>query len=492
MKRKETTKMRGLLDAIIFLAICISLLVLTSNVFGQTNVALNKTATVSSVENSSYPAGNVTDGSTSSRWASQQGSENEWIYIDLGSANNINRVVLKWEAAYGKSYKIQTSNDLSAWTDIFSTTSGDGGTDDLTVTGSGRYIRMAASLRGTAWGYSLWEFEVYGSAVTTITKYESENATRNGGGIATDHTGYSGTGFWAFVNTVGNSIQYNITNATAGSQNILCRYACSGNQKLSLYVNGTKIRQVSFTPTANWDTWADKTDNVTLLAGSNTIKYQYDSGDNGRVNIDYISVGSSSTTDLIPPSVPTVLNTSNITKTGFTLSWTASTDNVGVTAYEVYSANTLIGTTAATSLNVQGLTCATTYTMTVKAKDAAGNISTASAPINQTTSACDEVTCGSVINPGFENDLNNWGSTGNTTITTVAKSGNKAAVSGTAEGGLNYSNQILATGGQTITFKAWAKVENGPSWAGFGIDYLNASDVEIGEIVLTVNATTYT
>jgi len=130
------------------------------------------------------------------------------------------------------------------------------------------------------------------SACPASTKYEAENATRSGGGIATDHTGYSGTGFWAYVNTQGNYLQFNITNATAGNVDVTCRYSCAGNQKLSLYVNGTKIRQVTFSPVANWDTWADKIDNVSLNAGSNTIKYQYDSGDNGGVNIDYISLGS--------------------------------------------------------------------------------------------------------------------------------------------------------------------------------------------------------
>jgi len=42
--------------------------------------------------------------------------------------------------------------------------------------------------------------------------------------------------------------------------------------------------------TANWSTWSDRMDNVTLNAGNNTIKYQFDSGDNGKVNIDYLFI----------------------------------------------------------------------------------------------------------------------------------------------------------------------------------------------------------
>jgi hypothetical protein len=71
-------------------------------------------------------------------------------------------VVLRWEAAYGKAYRIQTSSDALNWTSIFSTTSGDGGTDDLAIAGSGRYIRMYGTARGTTYGYSLWEMQIFG------------------------------------------------------------------------------------------------------------------------------------------------------------------------------------------------------------------------------------------------------------------------------------------------------------------------------------------
>lgn len=101
------------------------------------------------------------DGITASRWASAF-SDAEWIYIDLGASSDISRVVLNWEGAYGKAYNIQVSVDASNWTSIYSTTNSDGGIDDLSITGTGRYVRMQGVTRATAWGYSLWEFEVYG------------------------------------------------------------------------------------------------------------------------------------------------------------------------------------------------------------------------------------------------------------------------------------------------------------------------------------------
>jgi beta-glucosidase len=71
--------------------------------------------------------------------------------------------VLNWEAAYGKAFQIQRSDDGSNWTTVYSTSSGTGGVQDVGVSGSGRYVRMYGTQRGTQYGYSLWEFQVYGS-----------------------------------------------------------------------------------------------------------------------------------------------------------------------------------------------------------------------------------------------------------------------------------------------------------------------------------------
>ncbi len=95
------------------------------------NLALGRPA-VASTTQSGFPASNVTDGNAVSRWSSQF-SHNEWLYVDLGSVYTINRVVLRWEAAYGKGYKLQVSNDASTWSDVYSTTTGDGGVDDITL-----------------------------------------------------------------------------------------------------------------------------------------------------------------------------------------------------------------------------------------------------------------------------------------------------------------------------------------------------------------------
>lgn len=89
--------------------------------------------------------------------------------------------------------------------------------------------------------------------------------------------------------------------------------------------------------------------------------------------------------DTIVPSTPTSLTASGTTQTTTNLSWTASTDNVGVTGYDVYRGTTLLGTVTGTTYTVTGLTTATAYTFSVKAKDAAGNISASSNVVNVTT-----------------------------------------------------------------------------------------------------------
>src|SRR5690554_5249632 len=131
----------------------------------DTLLSLNKKVTASSKDNSSRVASKAVDGNTGSRWASYP-VDSTWFTVDLGKTFDISRVKLNWEAAYGKGYKIQVSNDGSKWSDVFTTTSGNGGIDDLSVNGNGRYVRMLGTERGTKFGYSLWEFEVYGGEFT--------------------------------------------------------------------------------------------------------------------------------------------------------------------------------------------------------------------------------------------------------------------------------------------------------------------------------------
>jgi hypothetical protein len=143
-----------------------------------TLLSQGKTATASSLENSSFPASAAVDGNTGTRWSSSF-SDPQWLEVDLGASATISQVVLNWEAAYATAFQIQTSTDNTNWTTIYSTTTGSGGVQTLNVSGTGRYIRMYGTARATPYGYSLWEFQVYGTSGSTNTSCNTTDAALN-------------------------------------------------------------------------------------------------------------------------------------------------------------------------------------------------------------------------------------------------------------------------------------------------------------------------
>jgi hypothetical protein len=127
----------------------------------NTDIALNRPATSSSDFSSQYIAALAVDGDASTRWSSEF-SDPQWIAVDLGQITVIDEVRLTWETAYGADYEIQMSFDGISWFTVLTVVGGTGGVDDLVVGGTGRFVRMYGTRRGTEWGYSLWSFEVQG------------------------------------------------------------------------------------------------------------------------------------------------------------------------------------------------------------------------------------------------------------------------------------------------------------------------------------------
>jgi len=127
-----------------------------------TLLSQGKPATASSLQGAGYPASNAVDGSLTTRWSSAF-SDPQWLEVDLGATHTISQVTVDWEAAYATAFQLQTSNDGTTWTTIYSTTTGTGGTQTIPVSGSGRYVRMYGTARATGYGYSIWEFQVYGT-----------------------------------------------------------------------------------------------------------------------------------------------------------------------------------------------------------------------------------------------------------------------------------------------------------------------------------------
>ncbi|WP_211216368.1 family 20 glycosylhydrolase [Longispora albida] len=206
------------------------------------NLALGKPVTVSSTETANFPGSSAVDGDPGTRWSSGY-ADPSWIRVDLGSAQQISRVVLRWEAAFGRGYKIEVSNDGTTWTPVFTTTTGDGGVDDLAVSGTGRYVRMYGTARGTSWGYSLYEFEVYGGASSTV--YQVTTA----GGKALDNPASSqtaGTQLITWTAHGGANQQWRFTAQADGSFTLT-----NGSSGMCADLSGTNVVQNPCTAAAS-------------------------------------------------------------------------------------------------------------------------------------------------------------------------------------------------------------------------------------------------
>ncbi|APU43819.1 discoidin domain-containing protein [Streptomyces sp. TN58] len=122
-------------------------------------------ATASSIEGAGTPASAAVDGDDGTRWSSRF-ADPQWIQVDLGTTARLHQVVLRWETAHARAYRIELSTDGSTWTTAHTTTAGTGGVQTLDITGTARHVRMYGTERATPWGYSLWEFQVYGTTDT--------------------------------------------------------------------------------------------------------------------------------------------------------------------------------------------------------------------------------------------------------------------------------------------------------------------------------------
>ncbi|WNS45355.1 discoidin domain-containing protein [Paenibacillus sp. MMS20-IR301] len=296
---------------------------------GGQNLTPGKTIT-SSGQSQTYSPDNVKDGNQDTYWESTNNAWPQWIQVDLGSLTAIDQLVLKlpsgWETRT-QTLAVQGSTNGTTFTDIVASANyvfnppvnGNSVTVNFAAV-STRYVRLSFTAN-TGWpAAQLAELEIYGSASATPAPtatpvpagtYEAEAAALSGGAkVNTDHTGYSGAGFVDGYLNQGPATTFTVNVTAAGTRNVTLKYAnASGSDKtLSIYVNGTKIRQTVLPNLANWDTWSTKTESLVLNAGSNTIAYKYDSGDTGNVNLDLIiaAEGVNATPTPSPSATPAV------------------------------------------------------------------------------------------------------------------------------------------------------------------------------------------
>jgi hypothetical protein len=160
---------------------------------GSVNLALGGTATASRSEDN-YPPNLAIDGSSTTRWSSyQNGAENnnQWLAVDLGDTYKVNKVIINWEAAYGKSYRIEISSNGTNWTtvaNIANNTSG-GIKEHAFASTNARHVRMYGVERGLEHGgFSLYSFDIYGEQL------EQQPSTPHNARFFIPHT--NETGYW--------------------------------------------------------------------------------------------------------------------------------------------------------------------------------------------------------------------------------------------------------------------------------------------------------
>src|SRR6266511_1644294 len=167
-------------------------------------------------------------------------------------------------------------------------------------------------------------------------RYEAESATISQGVVESNHAGFSGTGFVNYDNVVGSFVQWTVTASSARTATLTFRFAngTTTNRPMDIRVNGTVTRAgLAFPGNGSWTSWQTVTTMVQVNAGDNTIRATATTV-NGGPNVDRLSAGVPG--DIDPPTTPANPRTSNLTCNSVTFSWDASTDNVGVVAYDVF------------------------------------------------------------------------------------------------------------------------------------------------------------
>lgn len=296
-------------------------------------------------------------------------------------------------------------------------------------------------------------------------------------------------------------------NGTAGpfsvsSQNSATTYTGGTSQTVTWNVAGTTANGVN---AANVDIlWSTNSGNTwtTLLAGtpndgSQAVTIPNSSTTTGRimvkgsnhiffdVNNANITVNAGSgTVDTTAPTAPT-LAASGTTSTSTNLSWSGATDNVAVTGYDVYQGASLIGSTASTSYTVTSLSPSTTYTFSVRAKDAAGNVSSSSNSVSVTTLAGSTVSyCSASANNTADERIGNvkFGTINNTSTGTAGYE-NFTSISTNVTRGTSYTISITPVWTSTVYSEAYAVY----------IDYNGDGDfTDSGELAWTRTGSTTT
>ncbi len=290
------------------------------------NLAKNKNVQVSSTDISAANASAITDGLYNTRWSSTY-NDNEFFMVDLGDEYNIHQVKITWETASAKNYIIQFSSDAQNFSAAKSIVNNSTLVNDhASLSGKARYIRVQCSSRNTAYGYSVFELEVYGSAIakpysgTPINlpgKVEAEFYDLGGEGVAyhelsagnqfaqlrTDNVDVescsdAGGGYNIGSAQTGEWLAYSVNVLQSDFYDIEVRVATAESGKMfHLEMNGQNISGTIQVPnTGGWQSYTSVIiPSVYLQSGTQQLQVKYDSE---YFNLNYINFSEVLSTSL--------------------------------------------------------------------------------------------------------------------------------------------------------------------------------------------------
>ena len=310
----------------------------------RANAALFQSVTVSSVMSTNTPGSAAVDGDPTTTWTSLA-SDPQWITVDLGIIKDLSRVRLLWGTNYATSYQIQISTDDTNWTSVYTTTTGSGGTQDILVSGRGRYIQVYGTQRAGVGGYSLAEFDVFaqpqqpfgGAEAAVPGRIQAENYDIGGEGVAyynttvgnsggvyrTDDIGIEATtdiggGYDVGWLNNGEWLEYTVNPPDPSaiySINVRVAAPSTGGQ-LRVRLNGTVLGTVSIPATGAWQNWQTVTlPNIPIQGGIGSQALRLEVLNNGfNINwaeLDRVQICSTNDVALNQPASASSLQSSS-------------------------------------------------------------------------------------------------------------------------------------------------------------------------------------
>ncbi|MFI6821106.1 discoidin domain-containing protein [Micromonospora sp. NPDC050187] len=374
---------------------------------GGPNLALGRTATASST-NAPYAAANLTDGDPNTYWESS-GALPQWAQVDLGSVQSVDQVVLRlpvsWETRT-QTLSVQGSTDGSGFATlagaagrVFSPAGGNTVTVSFPATPV-RYVRVAVTAN-TGWpAAQLGELAVHGATASSTnlaagrTMSASSHADVYGAGNANDGNPAS---YWESANNVFPQWLRVDLGATVGVNRLVLKLptgwgartqtvAVQGSTTGSSFTDILAAANHAFNPaTGNTVTLTFPTASTRHLRLMFTANTAWSAG-----QLSELEVYGPATGDTQPPSAPGNLAFTQPAPDQVRLTWTASTDNVGVTGYDVYANGVLRTSVSGSTLTYTDTQPASaTVAYHVRARDAAGNASANSNTVTRTGSTGD-------------------------------------------------------------------------------------------------------